>query len=188
MEIIEKQLDFLNQTMKETAAEANGFLLKYHFGGIIAVIALLNTRWELLDAPGLAPAKNTWLLAAATLLVMALSLIYFVAVMRRYRDYLLSHRRLKYKHELSLHCLLCEGDAATYQYYLEQSVKAAPQAAMAVTLAREQRYSFEQMAHYLLDHHRRKYGQENQLDRLQLGIALLIIAITLTVRISFLAH
>ena len=41
-EAAQKHLDVLNEKMTETREDANGILTKFHFGGILVVIGLLN--------------------------------------------------------------------------------------------------------------------------------------------------
>lgn len=118
MNVIEKQLDYLNDTMKETASEANSFLLKYHFGGIIAVLTLLNIDLILFEDISLASSIDYRLVAFAVFLSIFLSYRYFRFVLRHYARFAKSHRKLKYKYELTMHHLLSEGSNEEYQYYL----------------------------------------------------------------------
>src|SRR5919112_481526 len=155
MEAAEKQLDFLNETMKDTAAEANDFLKRYHFGGIVAVIALLNVDLIFLKGLSLDSPLKRWGFLAVLSLVFALSYVYFRFIISHYNRFALSHRKLKYKYELTLHYALCGKDVASYQYYLERGLDAGPPDTSLHCFKGEPEsgYEFKAVANYLLAHH-----------------------------------
>ena len=187
MDIIEKQLQYLNETMKETAAEANSFLLKYHFGGLVAVLALLNIDLVLLDSASLNGKLDYALLAIAIILVLVLSYKYFGFVLNHYSRFAKSHRKLKYKYELTLHLALCKGDSKDYQYYMEQSVSGLPDSRDdEIKAPKDKQYKFSYMAKYLLNHHRLKYNELEEKDDTYLLMAMSILGLTLAIRGIFL--
>lgn len=187
MDVIEKQLDYLNQTMKETASEANSFLLKYHFGGLIAVIALLNVDLVLTEKINIQDSQDYLLLICAALLALMLSYIYFKFVVRHYMRFSQSHRKLKYKYELTLHQALCKGDYKDYQFYLEQSVnETATHNTDKISNPADNDYRFEYIADYLLNHHRIKFNQLSDMDNSYLAIAMSVIVLTISIRAIFL--
>jgi hypothetical protein len=191
MDATEKQLDFLNQTMKDTAAEANEFLRRYHFGGMVAVIALLNV--DLISLRGLS--LNTsfrWsVFVAVLLLAVALSYVYFGFIIKHYNRFTRSHRKLKYKYELTLHHALCGGgDVALYQYYLERGL-GGDLPADAPDCLREKPdggYEFRGVADYLLVHHAEKLKEieSGSASREYIKIAMLIICLTVIIKLGFL--
>ncbi len=186
MDVIEKQLDYLNQTMKDTASEANSFLLKYHFGGLIAVITLLNVDLVLTKEIKLQNNIDYLLLALAASMALILSYIYFKFVVRHYMRFSQSHRKLKYKYELTLHQALCNGEYKDYQYYLEQSVSdTALQKSDEIKNPKDNDYDFKYIADYLLNHHRLKFSQLTDRDNSYLGIAMSVIVLTLSIRAIF---
>ncbi|MDH5426268.1 MAG: hypothetical protein OEY29_14865 [Gammaproteobacteria bacterium] len=189
MDIIEKQLDYLNETMKQTAADANSFLLKYHFGGLIAVIALLNADLVLADRIIKTASQHYAMLSVAVMLIFSLSFCYFYIVLMHYRRFARSHRKLKYKYELTLHCSLSNGDYRDYQFYLEKSVsdKTSGQKETEDKLNKpeEKDYPFTDIAEYLLNHHRIKYNKLEKVDLRYLLMALSVIALTVSIRVIF---
>ncbi len=188
MDIIEKQLEYLNQTMKETAAEANGFLLKYHFGGLVAVLALLNIDLVLLRGVNLGSLGNGLLFLLASGLIVYLSYRYFRFVLIHYGRFVKSHRKLKYKYELTLSFALCaDGSHAEYQYYMEQGlVGDFERAKDRLPAPTPDGYPFTAVADYLLNHHRIRFQDLAKVDINYLWMALLIILLTLVIRIIFL--
>ncbi len=188
MNIIEKQLDYLNDSMKEKAVDANSFLLKYHFGGLIAIIALLNVDLVLADKVAEISPENLGYFWTAIFLIIVLSFVYFYVVLLHYRRFARSHRKLKYKYELTLHCSLCDGLHRDYQFYLEKSIAEKPIDKFKDELVehRDTDYKFPEMAEYLLHHHRKKYQKLEFVDVKYLLMALSVIALTLSIRGIFL--
>jgi len=186
MDILEKQIEYLNGTMKDTASEANSFLLKYHFGGLIAVLALLNIDLVLVNPASFSTVLDYALLSVAILFVVLLSYKYFRFVLNHYCRFSESHRKLKYKYELTLHLLLCQGDNRDYQFYLEQSVSGEPESEVdEIDEPDTENYEFNYFAKYLLNHHRIKFRKLKEKDDSYLWIAMLIIALTLSIRTIF---
>lgn len=184
MDIIEKQLDYLNETMKETASGANSFLLKYHFGGLIAVITLLNTDLVLADNIVKIGEENYRLVGVAVCLIFLLSFGYFYIVLMHYRRFARSHRKLKYKYELTLHCSLTNGDYRDYLLYMEKSISETPSEQAKDELRHHEGndYKFTEVADYLLNHHRIKYQKLEWIDFKYLLMALSVIALTVSIR------
>jgi len=188
MDVIEKQLEYLNETMKETSSEGNAFLLKYYFGGLIAVLALLNIDLVLVKPGSFSGDSDYGLLAVAIVSLVVLSAVYFTVVLKRYEKFLQSHRKLKYKYELTLHQLLCQGNHEYYQYYLEQNLNRTAEKDDAIETPDNKKYDFEYIATYLLKHHRirfKKFDEHNDRNT-YLGMAMSVIALTLIVRGIFL--
>ena len=188
MSPIETQLEYLNETMKGVLSEGNAFLLKYYFGGIVAVLALLNMDLVLIDPVRLAWSKNLRLVVAAIIFILVLSCVYFWFVLERHAEIIQSHRKLKYKYELTLHALLSEGSNGDYQYYIEQAVTAYAEGNEdEIEKPRKGTYDFKYIAGYLLNHHRIKYHlfEERKQNFSYLVMAMVIIVLTLTVRIIF---
>jgi len=187
MDVIEKQLEYLNQTMKDTAADAHSFLLKYHFGGLIAVLTLLNIDLILVKSISFKHNADYWLIMVGIILIITLSYKYFSFVLKHYIKFSQSHRKLKYKYELTLSFALCKGKNSDYQYYLEQSVMEKPTSVLdQIDWCQDQEYSFVYVAKYLLNHHRLRFKQLKNYDRTYLLIAMVIILLTLSIRIIFL--
>lgn len=187
MDVIEKQLEYLNSTMKETASEANSFLLKYHFGGIIAVVAMLNIDLVLFQSITFTTNMEYILFFIAILLAFLISWGYFYFVLKHYGRFSKSHRKLKYKYELTLHLLLSNGSYWEYQYYLEKSVSDDIESNEPIfNDIPTTQYEFKKMAEYLINHHREKYKELDEKDRSYLYIAMLIIVFTLSIRCIFL--
>lgn len=49
--VIEQQLEYQNQSMRDKASEVDIFLLKYYFGGLVALVTLLNINPCKIDRP-----------------------------------------------------------------------------------------------------------------------------------------
>ncbi len=185
MNVIEKQLDYLNDTMKETASEANSFLLKYHFGGIIAVLTLLNIDLVIAKDLNVDTMLDHIILLISIFLAVFLSYKYFEFVLRHYSRFAKSHRKLKYKYELTLHSLLSKGSNEEYQYYLEQSLdeRSAFRKEDDDKISEPSKgYDFKYIAHYLLNHHRLRYRSLNKMDNSYLRIALTVVILTVLIR------
>ena len=187
---LEKQLQYLNERMKETAETANQFLGKFLFGGLIAVIALLNADLVVLrELP--VPTQNVKVLAVAAAAVLAISWLYFRTVVVHYATFRVSHRKLKYKYELTLHAILTGASSSEYATFLEEPVDRKPHQ------IGEDRYpeggSFQEVAGYLLEHHRRAL-ESREAKRwgiwrdAYLQIAIWLVVLTLVVRGSLLFY
>ena len=116
-----------------------------------------------------------------------LSYIYFKFVVRHYMRFSQSHRKLKYKYELTMHQALCNGSYSDYQFYLEQSVtEKAIHDKDRISDPDKKDYDFVYIAGYLLNHHRLKYSQLTDRDNSYLAIAMSVILLTLSIRAVFL--
>ena len=103
---LEQQLAFLNERMKEMSDTANAFLNKYYFGGMIAVIAVLNLDLVLIEQPTTLTVKGFLYLGLLAIVVLGISELYFSKVIEHYQRFSVSNRKLKYKYELTLHALM----------------------------------------------------------------------------------
>jgi len=188
MDIIEKQIEYLNETMKDTASEANSFLLKYHFGGLVAVLALLNLDLVLIDSVRLKGILDYLLLFGAVVLVILLSQKYFQYVLVHYKRFTESHRKLKYKYELTLHFSLSNGEVKDYQYYLEQDLGDSIDESADRKLRQPdfKDYGFVYVANYLLNHHRLRFLSIGKKEGGYLKMAMSVIYLTLAIRTIFL--
>lgn len=186
MDVIEKQLDYLNETMKDTAAGANSFLLKYHFGGLVAVLALLNLDLVLLDEMQLTSEQDRVLLWIAVAAALILSFVYFYFVLKHYHRFSKSHRKLKYKYELTLHFAFIKGRISDLQYYMEQKITVKVEGEdKPIERAELKNYEFNFFADYLLKHHRFRFQEINKQDSHYIWIAMLVIILTLGIRLFF---
>lgn len=182
--VLMEQLKLLHELMKETSDTANQFAGRFIFGGLVAVLALLNVDLVLLGPASAAAARRLPVLAAIVLAVMALSYYYFDAVTKHYAGFRESHRKLKYKLELTLHAILADAEPSEYARYLERSV------ADPATETREPTYpagptppTFAAVADYLLEHHRHRWRAMTRGANAHLRIAMLLVALTLVVRL-----
>lgn len=184
---LRSQLEYLNDHMKETSQTANQFLGKFLFGGLLAVIALLNADLVLLrDSPELTT-RNLLVLSVALPAVVVISWLYFRTVVRHYVEFRGSHRKLKYKYELTLHALLSEAPLGEYAACLEESVAKKPDDGFA------DRYpagaDFAEVAEYLLQHHRKAWTEKIEPKRFSWSdpyfrIAMWLVILTLGIRIG----
>lgn len=175
---IVKQLELIDKKMSETASTANDHLAKFLFGGLIATIALLNTDLLIIKD------YNTDLQRlAGSLIVSIVALVlahkYFLLVIKQYNEHRKSHRKLKYKYELTLHCLLSRGQDSEYQNFLETGITEIHKEE---ALKFPDNTTFQQIAKYLQDHHGRKLAEIK--DRCNLFyLAMDIVYLTLAVKI-----
>lgn len=173
------QLEYLNSTMKDTLQASNSFLLKYHFGGIIAIIGLLNADLFLLTDIVYNIATCLLLLLVAGLVVL-LANIYFGIVLKEYCRYLQSHRKLKYKYELTLHLLLCEEKKNDYQLYLEKSFDSVK---YEMLTEKEIKNGEGAVFAYLYKHHLSKFHRIPLKTKPYHRIAMVIICLTIIIRV-----
>ncbi len=177
-----KQLELLDKKMSETSQTANQHLAKFLFGGLIAVIALLNTDLLIIKD------YNTELQKLiGTLFVGIVSLVlahnYFLMVIKQYNEHRKSHRKLKYKYELTLHRMLSSGSDEEYQRYLESGLESG---VGPVELKFPVQNKFADVAEYLRDHHGRKLSEIKDKPNL-FYIAMDIVFLTLAVKILSIA-
>ena len=184
-EVQHKQLELLNDRMKETTAEQNSFQNRYMFGGLIAVIALLNADLVLLDESTFSICDlPTWVAAITLVSILTLAGFYFGRVTSRYLDFDRSHRSIKYKFELTLHSLLLTSDTKEQDYSrrLELSVKDDDPE------ENDPKYpesgARDEVLNYLLDHHKQR---AKKLKKWQTSpffyIAIILVGLTMCIRL-----
>lgn len=149
-----KQMELLDKKMSETSGTANEHLTKFLFGGLIATIALLNTDL-LLIRDYESGFQRLFGSAVVSIVALVLAHRYFLMVLRQYNDYVRSHRKLKYKYELTLHKLLSAGTDEEYQRYLERNPE--PKGGPALAFPADK--GFGNVAEYLMDHHGRRLAE-----------------------------
>ena len=142
--------------MKQVSEESNKFASQYRFGGLIAILALLNADL-LLDDPIL---NFDWtienwpqavVLALILVVVYFLSRFYFSAINQRIERFNDAYRRTKHKYEILLYGLMLEVEMKELISFLEQEAKPAE-----IELAFPTEPEFASVASYLHDHHGRK--------------------------------
>lgn len=183
---LEQQLELLNERMKETADTGNQFLTRFHFGGIVAVIALLNVDLVLIGKPDNVTLSYFLILLSIAIFLLILSFIYFCYVTNHYRGFRESHRKLKYKYELTLHAMLSGATAAEYACYLEKGLnKCNEPKDPDYPGSPDQLLPFIKAADYLYEHHahRLKY-KTNTIGKGYLYIAMLLVALTILIRLA----
>jgi hypothetical protein len=177
-----KQLELIDKKMSESSENANQHLGKFLFGGLIAVIALLNT-----DLIIIKDYKNDLQKLIGSLIVGVVALIlahnYFTMVIKQYNEHRRSHRKLKYKYELTLHCMLSSGSDEDYQRYLEMGIDSGQGKDKLLFPAQNK---FTDVAEYLRDHHGRKLSEIKEKPNL-FYIAMDIVFLTLAVKILSIA-
>ena len=189
LQVLYKQLEYLNSQMRETSDTSDSFLGKFVFGGMIAVVSLLNVDLVLL--PRMVPSScASWVLfAAIAVLAFGISWFYFRMVVQHYAEFRTSHRKLKYKYELTLHALLKRASAAEYAIWLEEKVDREPDQSFMDFSDRypEEPGSFNDVASYFLNHHRLRWSKlagkgQKGFDRYFL-IAMALVSLTIVIRI-----
>ena len=184
MDVIEKQLQYLNETMKDKSSEIASFLMKYYLGGIIAVIALLNIDLVALGGIKITNEAGYYLLGVVIVLVLTLSHQYFKYVLSNYAKLSKSHRKIKYKFEITLHYAMSTGEYKDYQYYLEQSLDKKPETPDKDYIKKPEQgdYDFNYIGEYFLNHHRVRFHEIEAVDKNYLRIGLLVVCLTLAIR------
>lgn len=190
-ETMRAQLEYLNDRMKETSQTANQFLGRFLFGGMVAILALLNADLVLLRHP--VDSLSNGSLGLAATVVALISLIYFMTVSAHNRGFRVSHRKLKFKYELTLHMLLSGGSVHHYARMLEEGIERAPRPEFddAFPGREGEAPSPERVADYLLEHHRRSWQRKLarrwwQIDK-YVVIAMLLVLLTMAIRIAALS-
>lgn len=177
-----KQLELLDKKMSETSQTANQHLAKFLFGGLIAVIALLNTDLLIIKDYNTDLQKLIGTLFVG-IVSLALAHNYFLMVIKQYNEHRKSHRKLKYKYELTLHRMLSSGSDEEYQRYLESGLESG---AGSVELKFPAQNNFADVAEYLRDHHGRKLMEIKDKPNL-FYIAMDVVFLTLAVKILSIA-
>ncbi|WP_419191824.1 NUDIX domain-containing protein [Engelhardtia mirabilis] len=180
-QVLMKQLDLLHERMKETSATANDFLAKFLFGGMIAVIALLNADLVLLDEP-LFARPSPWMLVAVGPLLL-LTAVYFGLVTDHLQSYRRSHRKLKYKFELTLHSLLQQPGVVPEEYSRRMELSVGAKAPDKDPPYPESG-SRSEVLDYLVAHHRYKLTKIERWNRsVFFWLAMVLVLLTLAVRL-----
>ena len=171
-----KHLEVLDGTMSRVSAEANQFSGRFLFGGVVAVIALLNT--DLLIDRQVRIDRLHWgwalLLVAAVLVVSGL---YFRVVAERILYFRRQYRLTKHKYDLTLYALLTNCRAAelvgSLEFPLKPVVTGGP-------LPFPHGAPFPQVADYLHDHHGRALARLSL--RRDWSIGMLVVLATLVIK------
>lgn len=177
-----KALEHLEQRMKQVSEESNKFANQYRFGGMVAIIALLNADLLLdesirrisLKTPDLPRMLALLVLVVACLLT---SWVYFSGINRRVQRFNQAYRKTKHKYEVLLYGLLMEQHPKDIMIALEGEMKAAPE-----KLALPAEYNYQKMVAYLNDHHARaKPGEEA--ERIESNLYWYIVALAISIKI-----
>lgn len=178
---LQNQLQFLNDRMHETSDTANKFLTRFVFGGMVAVLALLNADLVMLKAPPKMDASwKWWVAASAAALILVLSFVYFRTVQSHYAEHRKSHRKLKYKFELTLYALLTNAAPDVYGRMMEKSLETRENVQ---ETAFPEGFGFVAVGEYLLRHHSARFSQLRAKSGGYVGIAMLLVLMTFTIRI-----
>jgi len=171
-----RALEHLHARMVETSKDSNTFAARFHYGGLVAVAAILNADIVLLKAQ-VNPGLRIGLVAVTGLLLLAVSIWYFglVADYRVEQDR--NYRKTKHKYEVMLYGLLYHASAYDLIHELEQPAKKgctgnAPVAPFA---------TFSAAATYLHDHHGRRLEDLKKRERAWLD-ALFVVAVVFVIR------
>jgi hypothetical protein len=171
-----KHLEHLEERMKNVSKESNGFASKYLFGGMVAVIALLNTDLLIDEAvPHLR--ANPPVLALLLLTVLILSWIYFNAVSQRILRFNRAYRKTKHKYEILFYGLLLQAQAQDILVHLEKDPKPTDSKLPFPGLV-----AFQPVADYLHDHHGRALA-DMRADKNELDLAIIIVVIAILVKL-----
>lgn len=177
---LQSQLQFLNARMLEVSDTANKFLARFVFGGMVAVVALLNADLVMFKArPALSSPFSVAIALGSGALVILLSFIYFRTVEHHYAEQRLSHRKLKYKFELTLYALLARSTPEAYARMMEESLEGAGSGEKFPVS-----FAFPTMATYLKNHHRHRFAGFKRSGSGYIVIAMLLVLITMVVRAS----
>lgn len=181
-ESMQKQLELIDKKLSEINDTANRHLSQFLFGGLIAVIALLNT-----DLIIMRDFEIGWHKLVASIVVGCVALVlashYFRMVIRHHNELRRSHRRLKFKYELTLHADLCDAPPSEYRRHLETGL---PPTTTGPELAFPESNQFADIAAYLKDHHARRLMAIDDKPHLYY-MAMDIVWLTLVVKILSIA-
>jgi hypothetical protein len=180
-DILLKHLDVLNQKMSEVSAESNQFAGRFLFGGVVAVIALLNT--DLVVEKQLANGGLD-LLSMIILIfcVLLISAVYFYRVTKRIQYFRWAYRSTKHKYEITLYSLLIGCRVNEYIMYLEEPMRKSEKGPHRLSLQSDLQSTIE----YLHHHHKEK---AEQIDWYRDWIiAMLIVALAVVVKIAIYAN
>ncbi len=179
-----RALDHLEDRMRRVGAEANSFATKFHFGGMVAIIALLNT-YLLIDAPIVRAGAGwqspvTWIVAVLILgAVWQLSKVYFDTVAAHLSRFEKAYRKTKHKYELLLYGLWLGEDLPGLLLRLETAPEPAPEA-----LPFPEPPDYPGVAAYLHDHHGRllRQGPVSPAEAVNTRIPLLVVRLAIVIK------
>ena len=177
IDAVKKHLDVLNEKMNETREDANGILTKFHFGGILVVIGLLNADLVLaqkLDLQSIASGPALLIM----ILVVIISAIYFYLICQRISYHQGQYRLTKHKYELTLYALQLKATGNAWRGALEHGAKEDADGPLPFPANSD----FTAVARYLHDHHARRMA-DYQIWRPWL-IAMLIVTMAIVVRLT----
>jgi hypothetical protein len=155
-----KALEHFEDRMKRVSEESNKFANQYRFGGIVAVIALLNADL-LLDNSilnfdwGFSNISQGLVLLTVLVLVYLMSRVYFSAIDERIARFDQAYRKTKHKYEILFNGIMLRADPKELLEALDH--KALP-AQTELTFPEDPR--FVTVAAYLHDHHGRQMPGE----------------------------
>ena len=167
-----RSLQNLEDRMQNVSRESNQFATRFLFGGIVAVIALLNT--DLLIDNTLTGAQSNWIVLTILLLVVLLiSWLYFNGIAKRMLRSDKGYRRTKHKYEVLLYGIFLQSDAKLILEHLEREPKP-----MKKELDFPSKIAFSAVAEYLHDHHGRALSElMAQTNERNLAMLIVILAI-----------
>lgn len=174
-----KNLADLEARMRTVSQESNQFSNRFLFGGIVAVVALLNTdlllEKQIIRIPRGLPAL--WLVGAFTLIVVLLSCAYFWIVAQRIARFESAYRRTKHKYEVILYGLLLGSTPGGLVAELEAPLPVSGHPSSTLRHSSD----FHDVAAYLHTHHANalvaiKPAREN------VAMAMLIVVIALAIK------
>jgi hypothetical protein len=149
--ILRAQLSLLSERMNEAASETNSLTGKFLFGGVVAVLALLNA--DLLIGRDAVAEPGIGLAAAVIAIVFALSGAYFFLVARRLQSLRRVRASLGYQEEVTLYALMSGAQGGQYLVHLHDRLDDL--ASKHAELGRDS--TFPEAMAYLHAHHKRGY-------------------------------
>jgi hypothetical protein len=175
-----RNLADLEARMRAVSLESNQFSNRFLFGGVVAVIALLNTDLLLEKQVVNIPRGLTalWLVATFTLIVLLLSWAYFWVVAKRITRFESAYRRTKHKYEVILYALLLGCDSADLVTELEVSLT-PPKGGLPRL---HSPFDFRDVAAYLHGHHANALAK-TELSRPNVTMAMLIVVIAFAIKV-----
>jgi hypothetical protein len=163
--------------MNESAAEANSLAGKFLFGGVVAVLSLLNVDL-LIGRNVLAATPGIWVAAALIAIVFALAGGYFFLVARRLQSLRKARASLGHQQEVTLYALLSGTPGP--QYFVHLHDRLDERAAKHAELGRDS--TFPEAMAYLHAHHKRRYDSIGWIR--DWGMAMTIVLLALVIRIG----
>lgn len=174
-----RALEHLHSRMTATATESNTFKARFHYSGLIAVVALLNVDLVLLKTP-IRPATRALMLSVTAAVLLIISFFYF----RRIADYTVdqdrNYRKTKHKYELLLYGLLYHVPAYDLLRELEQTPVIDPSSSASGPPFK----TFDDAARYLHVHHGKHLMALKARERAWVD-ALVLVLLVLLIRIAW---